>query len=79
MSILNTIKGYPIKMCEYNPNWHTSAPRSIEQATLWLEELWEKAGRRLGVDHAFVKGLADSIRVAGPLHENPDKIDDKQA
>lgn len=77
--ILNTIKGYPIEMCEYNPNWHTSAPRSVEQASLWLDELWEKAGKRLGVDKEVITTLAASINVAGPLHDNPDKIDDKQA
>lgn len=77
--ILNTVKGYPVEMCEYNPNWHTSAPRSVGQAAAWLDELWEKSGRRLGIDKSVVDSLVDQIVVAGPLNGNPDKIDDKQA
>jgi hypothetical protein len=26
----------------FNPNWHTSAPRNVETAGMWLEELWDQ-------------------------------------
>lgn len=77
--LLNTIKGYNIDVCRFNPNWHTSAPRSVEQAALWLVELWERSGKRLGVSRDFVDKLIASIVVAKPLHDNPDKVIDKQA
>lgn len=77
--VLNTVKGYGVERCSFNPNWHTSAPRSIAQAAEWLGELWEGHGRRLGVPRDFVDRLVGCITVAAPLHDNPDKVSDKQA
>lgn len=77
--ILNTIKGKDINMCQYNPNWHTSAPRSIAAAQAWLMELWERSGQRLGIPETFPKELGKSIELVPPLHENPDQMVDKQA
>jgi transketolase len=77
--VLNTVKGYPIETCTLNPNWHTSAPRSIAMAQDWLEELWRKQGRKLGISHDFVDGLVSDMVVAAPLHACIDKFEDKQA
>ncbi|MBL7187949.1 MAG: transketolase [Phycisphaerae bacterium] len=77
--ILSTIKGKGIGMCQYNPNWHTSAPRTIEAAQRWLGELWERDGHRLGIPQAFHQALGDAIHIVPPLHENPDRIVEKQA
>lgn len=77
--ILNTIKGYGVEMCNFNTNWHTSAPRSVEQAAGWLVEMWEGAGRRLGIPRSFVERLVGDIEVAVPLHDNPDAVKDNQA
>ena len=77
--ILNTIKGKDIKICQYNPNWHTSAPRTIAAAQAWLQELWERTGRRLGIPETFAHDLGEAIRVVPPLHTNPDNMVDKQA
>ena len=77
--ILNTIKGKDISMCQYNPNWHTSAPRTVEAAQQWLLELWERDGRRLGIPKEFHEALGRAIQIVPPLHENPDNIVEKQA
>ncbi|MHC4169155.1 MAG: transketolase [Planctomycetota bacterium] len=77
--ILNTIKGKNIGMCQYNPNWHTSAPRTVEAAQQWLQELWERDGRRLGIPDAFHQSLGGAIQIVPPLHENPDQIVEEQA
>jgi len=77
--ILNTVKGKNVAECQYNPNWHTSAPRETGMAQSWLKELWDRDGRRLGVDSAFPVSLGKSIEVAPPLNKNPDEIVDKQA
>ncbi len=77
--ILNTIKGKNVDECQLNPNWHTSAPRETGMAQDWLTELWEKDGRRLGIDKGFPLSLGKSIRVVPPLHTNPDEVVDKQA
>ncbi|OHB77801.1 MAG: hypothetical protein A2Z25_15410 [Planctomycetes bacterium RBG_16_55_9] len=77
--ILNTIKGKNIQACQYNPNWHTSAPRTVEAAREWLLELWERDGRRLAIPEAFHDALGRAIRIVPPLHENPDRIVEKQA
>lgn len=77
--ILNTVKGYPVEACKFNPNWHTSAPRSIEMAAGWLEELWEKQGKKYGVPHAAVDEIAAGIEIAAPLHGCVDSFEDKQA
>ena len=77
--ILNTIKGKKVRECQFNPNWHTSAPRSVEAAGLWLEELWERDGRRLGIPREFATALRDAIEIVPPVHANPDKITEKQA
>ncbi|UCE05365.1 MAG: transketolase [bacterium] len=77
--ILNTVKGKKIGMCQYNPNWHTSAPRTIDMAKDWLMELWLRDGQRLGISEEFPKALGQSITIVPPLHDNPDKIVDKQA
>ncbi len=77
--VFNTIKGKKVRMCQHNPNWHTSAPRRIEMAREWLEELWETDGRRLGVPHEFCISLGDAIEIVPPQHDNPDHIVEKQA
>ena len=77
--ILNTIKGKNIGTCQYNPNWHTSAPRTVEAAQQWLQELWERDGRRLGIPETFHQNLGAAIRIVPPLHENPDQIVEEQA
>ena len=77
--ILNTIKGKKVRECQLNPNWHTSAPRSIEAAGVWLEELWDQDGRRLGIPKAFHEALTGLIEIVPPEHDNPDKIQEKQA
>ena len=77
--ILNTVKGKKIEMCEYNPNWHTSAPREVGMAKEWLMELWERDGRRLGIPEAFPSQLGEAIRIVPPLHDNPDRVVEKQA
>ena len=51
--ILNTVKGKKVFDAQFNPNWHTSAPRSAAQAAAWLAELWEQDGRRLGIPAEF--------------------------
>jgi transketolase len=77
--ILNTVKGKKINMCQHNPNWHTSAPRTLEMAQSWLMEIWYSDGKRLGIPEEFSEVLGQSITVVPPLHDNPDKIVDKQA
>jgi transketolase len=77
--ILNTIKGKKVCECQYNPNWHTSAPRSVGDATMWLEELWYQDGKRLGIPAEFPKALGEAIEIVPPVHENPDDISDAQA
>ncbi|MGQ9629437.1 MAG: transketolase [bacterium] len=77
--ILNTIKGKKIGECQYNPNWHTSAPRTIDTAGMWLEELWQKDGKRLGIPQDFPKALHDAIEIVPPIHGNPDEIFERQA
>ena len=47
--ILNTVKGKKVDQAQYNVNWHTSAPRNAEAAGLWIDELWEHDGKRLGI------------------------------
>jgi transketolase len=76
--VLNTIKGKKVSECQYNPNWHTSAPRSIEAAGMWLEELWDQDGRRLGIPKEFYKRLTEEIEIVPPRHEALDRIEDKQ-
>jgi len=77
--VLNTVKGKKIAQCQYNPNWHTSAPRTIEAACAWLRELWETDGERLGVPEAFHDSLGAAIERVPPLHGNPDDMKDAQA
>jgi transketolase len=77
--ILNTVKGRKVGMCEYNPNWHTSAPRDAGLARDWLQELWERDGRRLGVPEAFPRQLGETICVVPPRHGNPDQVIERQA
>ena len=77
--ILNTIKGKKVRECQYNPNWHTSAPRNAESAGLWLEELWDQDGRRLGIPEEFHKALTRAIEIVPPVHDNPDQMTDRQA
>ena len=76
--ILNTVKGKKVRQAQYNPNWHTSAPRSAAAAGLWLRELWEQDGRRLGIPEAFPTALTAAIEIVPPLHESPDTITDRQ-
>ncbi len=56
-AILNTVKGKKVGECQFNPNWHTSAPRSVNAAGAWLEELWQQDGARLGVPEDFPSSL----------------------
>ncbi|MGD2175047.1 MAG: transketolase [Candidatus Brocadiaceae bacterium] len=77
--ILNTIKGKKVRQCQFNPNWHTSAPRNVEAAGRWLQELWEQDGRRLGIPEEFPEALGEAIRIVPPAHENPDQITEEQA
>ena len=77
--ILNTIKGKKVREAQLNPNWHTSAPRSIDAAGIWLEELWDQDGRRLGIPEEFPEALTRAIEIVGPYHDNPDKIEERQA
>ena len=77
--ILNTVKGKKVQQCQFNPNWHTSAPQSAAAASAWLGELWEQDGRRLGIPEEFPKTLGAAIEIVPPLHENPDAIIDKMA
>ena len=77
--ILNTVKGKKVRECQFNPNWHTSVPRSVEAAGLWLEELWRQDGERLGVSESFPSALAEAIEIVPPVHDNPDAILDRQA
>ena len=77
--ILNTVKGKKVSCCQYNPNWHTSAPREISMAQGWLMELWERDGRRLGIPEEFPRALGETIEIVPPLYANPDPIVDKQA
>ena len=77
--ILNTIKGKKVRECQYNPNWHTSAPRDAATAGQWLEELWDQDGRRLGIPEEFPRALTRAIEIVPPAHDNPDQIMDRQA
>jgi transketolase len=77
--ILNTVKGKKVRECQFNPNWHTSAPRNAESAGMWLQELWEQDGRRLGIPAAFPAALTRAIEIVPPVHDNPDDVQDRQA
>jgi transketolase len=77
--ILHTIKGKKVSECQYNPNWHTSAPRSVAAAARWLQELWEQDGRRLGIPAEFPQRLGEAIEIVPPLHATPDDVLDRQA
>jgi transketolase len=77
--ILHTVKGKKIAEAEFNPNWHTSAPRTAEHAARWLAELWEQDGRRLGIPAEFPGLLAREIQIVPPLHGNPDEVRETQA
>jgi transketolase len=77
--ILNTVKGKKVRECQYNPNWHTSAPRNVEAAGVWLEELWDQDGRRLGIPRDFHVALTEAIEIVPPVHGNPDQIQERQA
>ena len=77
--IINTVKGKKVSDAQFNPNWHTSAPRSAAQAAGWLEELWEQDGRRLGIPAEFPGRLAAAIEIVPPVHGNPDAVRDRQA
>jgi len=76
--ILNSVKGKKVRDAQYNPNWHTSAPRNAEAAGLWIREIWEQDGRRLGIPEAFPEALTAAIEIVPPLHESPDTITDRQ-
>ena len=54
--ILNTVKGKKVDQAQFNPNWHTSAPRTVEAAGDWIDELWEHDGRRLGIPRVIPGG-----------------------
>lgn len=77
--LINTMKGKKVSMCQYNPNWHTSAPRDKESAAMWLEELWKADGKRLGIPPDFPKALSNLIEKVPPIHTNPDDISEAQA
>jgi transketolase len=77
--ILNTVKGKKVCECQFNPNWHTSAPRTVEAAAGWLRELWEQDGRRLGVPEEFPNALGAAIEIVPPVHADPEAAIDRQA
>lgn len=77
--IVNTIKGKKISEALFNMNWHTSAPKTKEVASAWLEELWEQDGRRLDIPHTFVETIINNIEKLPALHEDPDAFIDAQA
>jgi transketolase len=77
--VLNTVKGKKVACCQFNPNWHTSAPRDADTAREWILELWERDGRRLGVPKEFADALGAAIRILPSVHGNPDQIVEKQA
>jgi transketolase len=77
--ILNTVKGKKVFDAQFNPNWHTSAPRTADQAAAWLAELWEQDGRRLGIPAEFPSRLAETIEIVPPVNGNPDAVRDRQA
>ncbi len=76
--ILNTIKGKKVRDCQYNPNWHTSAPRNIPSAGMWLEEIWDQDGKRLNIPEEFHIALTQAIEIMPALHEDPDQMIDHQ-
>lgn len=76
--ILNTIKGKKVSEAEFNPNWHTSAPRNAQAAGEWIDQIWRQDGRRLGVPAAFPEALKAAIEIVPPLHEEIDPITDRQ-
>ena len=76
--ILNTVKGKKVDQAQFNPNWHTSAPRNAEAAGVWIDEIWEHDGKRLGIPLAFPEALKRIIEIVGPLHEATDTITDRQ-
>ena len=76
--ILNTVKGKKVRECQFNPNWHTSAPRTVAAAGLWIDELWEQDGRRLGIPRAFPEALKAATEIVPPVHDAPDTITDRQ-
>jgi hypothetical protein len=73
------VKGKKVCECQFNPNWHTSAPRSAAAAAGWLQELWEQDGKRLGVPAEFARRLGEAVEIVPPLHANPDAVLDRQA
>lgn len=77
--IVNTVKGKKVSECQYNPNWHTSAPRNASAAGAWIQELWEQDGQRLGIPREFADALSRAIEIVPPVHGNPDHIVDRQA
>lgn len=76
--ILNTVKGKKVAQAQYNPNWHTSAPRSPAAAGAWIDELWERDGRRLGIPREFAEAMQAITEIVPPLHDAPDAITDRQ-
>jgi transketolase len=77
--VLHTIKGKKVQQCQYNPNWHTSAPRTLEAARAWLREIWQQDGRRLGAPEAFVESLGAAMEIVPPLHPDVEQVVDRQA
>ena len=77
--ILNTVKGKKVCECQFNPNWHTSAPRNVAAAETWLRELWEQDGRRLGIPAEFPEALGAVIEIVPPVHAYVEAAVDRQA
>ena len=76
--ILNSVKGKKVAQAQYNPNWHTSAPRDAAAAGAWIDEIWEQDGRRLGIPREFPEALKAITEIVPPLHEARDTITDRQ-
>jgi transketolase len=76
--ILNTVKGKKVDQAQYNPNWHTSAPRNVAAAGLWIDEIWEHDGKRLGIPREFPEALKAITEIVGPLHVATDTVTDRQ-
>ena len=76
--IVNTVKGKKVDQAQYNVNWHTSAPRDAAAAGLWIDEIWEHDGKRLGIPKAFPEAIKAITEIVPPLHDAPDNITDRQ-
>ena len=67
-------------LSEYRPETlEAFEARNAQAAGLWLQELWEQDGRRLGIPAEFPVALTAAIEIVGPVHDNPEEMVDRQA